>query len=383
MDLERIYIALKDPVVRPEDIPVLPARSLAMPTMGPSPLVVPSVTLEPPVAMVVALERETGRREWLLRVASTLPPLVGDGVVYVAAGKEILAVDASTGARQWSFALDSAPRVPLLLQGDRLIVLTEANDLLVVNLATRMEAWRRPITQSGAIRMNADDRAVYLASAAGTLTRVMLADGVIDWTVEPERGLDAPSRELSEPAFARDRVLVGSTTQAFIALDPESGEIRWHWTYRHIGGDVIGSAVIDDVIYAVSLDSVLRAFNRGNGNQKWKRALGARPLFPPQTLPGIVIVTGINPLLSTVDAKTGTAIGTWVAPQNAEPLGRPLIDAHLRPFRTAIVVILRDGRVIALRPTAMLFKEAPVAPFTVLPGRSMTRELPPGASPLP
>jgi outer membrane protein assembly factor BamB len=231
--------------------------------------------------------------------------------------------------------------------------------------------------------MNADDRAVYLASAAGIVTRVMLADGTIDWSVEPERGVASTDRALSEPAFARDRVLVGSRTQAFIALDPESGQIRWNWTYRHIGGDVIGSAVVGDVIYAVSLDSVLRAFNRGNGNQQWKRALGARPLFPPQTLPEIVIVTGINPLLSTFNARTGAAIGTWAAPQNAEPLGRPLIDPYLRPFRTAIVVILRDGRVIALRPMAMLFKDPPVAPLTVLPGRSMTREPAPGASPLP
>jgi outer membrane protein assembly factor BamB len=383
MDFDRVYIPLEDPVVRPEDVPVLPARSLTVPALGSTPLMVPSFALEPPAAMIVALERETGRREWLLRVASTLPPVVGDGVVYVAAGREILAVDAARGARRWAFTLDRPPRMPLLLQGDHLLALTEANDLVAVNVATRAEAWRRPLTETGAVRMRADDRAVYLASAAGTLTRVRLADGAIDWAVEPERGLAATSRELSEPAIARDRVLVGSTSQSFLAIDPESGATRWHWTYRHIGGDVIGAAVVEDVIYAAALDNTLRAVNRSDGNQKWKRDLSTRPLFPPQTLPEIIIVTGLSPLLSTFNARTGAPIGSWAAPANAEPEGRPLIDPSLRPFRTAIVVILRDGRVIALRPTAMLFKELPVAPFTVLPGRPLTREPAPGASPLP
>ena len=66
-------------------------------------------------------------------------------------------------------------------------------------------------------------------------------------------------------------MLVGSTTDALWALDPETGDQEWTWARRIFGGDVVGAAVDDDVVYVVSLDNIVRAVNRGNGNQRWKR----------------------------------------------------------------------------------------------------------------
>jgi hypothetical protein len=43
-----------------------------------------------------------------------------------------------------------------------------------------------------------------------------------------------------------------------------------------------------------------------------------------------------------------------------------------------MVIIMRDGRVTGLRPTAMLFREQLATPLTVLPGRPLPRERLPG-----
>jgi len=40
----------------------------------------------------------------------------------------------------------------------------------------------------------------------------------------------------------------------------------------------------------------------------------------------------------------------------------------------SIVLVFRDGQMIGLRSTEMLFREAAVVPLTVLPGRALARE---------
>jgi hypothetical protein len=147
------------------------------------------------------------------------------------------------------------------------------------------------------------------------------------------------------------------------------------------GGDVTGVVVDEDVAYVVSLDNIVRALNRGNGNQRWKTELPTRPILPPRVFFGTVVVTGLAPAVSTFAAKDGMAVATWAPPPpaDAELQGPPLIDGFLDPFGVAMVVILRDGRVIGVRPAAMMFPEPAAAPVRFVPGRVLPAERLPGA----
>jgi outer membrane protein assembly factor BamB len=359
MDTERVYIPLKASVAR--DVPA-------------------AEQIPPAPPVVVALNRETGSSAWTAPIESRLPPVVDGAVVYVATASDILALDVTSGRELWSVTLERAPRGPMLRSGHLLIVLTEPAELVAIRTDAHAIAWRRSIGESIAARITADDRAVYAATTAGRLMRVLLADGTVHWDRPLYQG------ELGQPSVARDRVLVGTAggsatagSRSFFAVDVESGERDWGYDYRHLGGHPIGATEDDDVVYMAALDNILRAFNRSNGNQKWKRDIGTRPVFPPLVFGGTVIVTGINPMLSAFNTRnSGAAAGTWAAPPNTEPQGRPLIDPVLRPFRTAIVVILRDGQVTALRPTAMLFKDPAPASLTTLPGQPLQIERLPG-----
>ena len=369
MDVDRVYVPLKPPLEREQDVETPLSASPTAPVQ-PTPL----LANRPTGPLMVALNRETGIAEWTVSLASTWPPVVGAGVLYVAAEREIRALDATTGRGLWSVALDGALREEMLLHGNLLIVLIEPDLLLGIATDTRTVAWRRPIGEQAAVDLTADDRAVYVATASGRLLRVLLHDGSLEWEARLSES------ELSEPSVAEDRVLVGTrmgSSRAFFALDSDSGDVRWVWDARRMGGHPVGSAADDDVIFMAARDNVLRALNRGNGNQRWKHEIGTHAVEPPMTFGGIVIVTGINPTLSTFNAKTGAPISTWLAPASAELQGPPLIDPMLRPFRTSIVVILRDGRVTALRPTAMLFKEPALTPLAALPGRPLQREATP------
>jgi hypothetical protein len=125
-------------------------------------------------------------------------------------------------------------------------------------------------------------------------------------------------------------------------------------------------------VFVSSKDNLVRALNRGNSGQRWKAA-GARPLFPPRVLEGIVVVIGSAPALSTFRVDTGAAVSTWVAPADALLQGPPLIDRP-RPLAVSIVVVFRDGQVFGLRSTEMMLKEPALVPLTALPGRVLSRE---------
>jgi len=175
---------------------------------------------------------------------------------------------------------------------------------------------------------------------------------------------------LSPPALAKDRVLIGSTNNFLYALQTGNGRIAWKW---RTGGDVIGADADGDTVYVASLDNVLRAVNRGNGNQRWKTEIPTRPSVPPIAFGNIVVLAGVTPQLDSFVGKTGVAQGNFKAPSDLQ--GAPLIDRAPAPYRVAIVMIARDGTLIALRPVQMMLRDPPLTPLTApLPGHLLPRE---------
>jgi outer membrane protein assembly factor BamB len=326
----------------------------------------------PHAASVTALDRETGTIRWINHLATALPPALAGGDLLVASGTDVHALTATTGVRRWKATLDGAVRAPMLVSGNLLLALTSPDQLVALRLDTREIAWRLPVG-AGRVLMTADARAAYLTTEDSRIVCVRLADGTIAW----ERKL---AGTLSAPAVGKDRVLVGSTTNWLWALDPERGRDAWRWEGKIFGGDVIGATVDGDVVYAASLDNIVRALSLGSGNQLWQQDIKTRPVHPPRAFFGTVVVVGLSPVLSTFQAKTGTPVGTWAPPPptDAELQGPPLIDPYLRPFRVAMISILRDGRVVGARPTGMMFAEPAPGRFTVLPGRPVPRERMPG-----
>jgi outer membrane protein assembly factor BamB len=199
-----------------------------------------------------------------------------------------------------------------------------------------------------------------------------LADGRTDW----EQKLEGM---LTQPSFAHDRVFVGSNNNFLYALTNESGRLAWRWK---TGGDVIGtSGDTKGGAYYASLDNVLRAVNRGNGNQRWIKEIPTRPVLPPQTFGDgmkyeeIVVLTGATSEIDAFAAKNGAVIGMYTPPADSSLEDAPLIDPLLKPYQVAMVVITRDGRAIGLTPSAMLLPEPANVPFSLeLPGRRLERE---------
>ena len=314
---------------------------------------------------LVALDRQSGDIAWQRDGKADWPLVAADGVLYAAADTQIQALNPADGEPIWTVSLERPVMGPLRVQGSLVIALMTPDDVYAFRTSDGAMIWRHSLGGTGgATQMTADADGVYVTAPGGRVIELSLADGTSRWeTMIP----GTPSA----PAAAHDRVFVGSTDNFFYAFDARSGHLAWKW---RSGGDVIGAATDLHAVYFASLDNILRSVNRGNGNQRWQKDTGTRPVAPPVVVGPVVVVPGVAANLLAFSVLTGAPVGAFAPPGSAEFKGDPLLDPELRPFEVAVVIITRDGRVIGLRPTGMLFREQPPAPFQQLPGRRLTRE---------
>jgi outer membrane protein assembly factor BamB len=288
------------------------------------------------------------------------------------ASDELHALDATTGETVWRRPMPLPPLAPLTFDTGWLLMVLERGDVVALRAADGAEIWRRRVGDGDrplSPPVPGGEDAIYLTLEGGQVVALALADGRQLW----EQRLPGT---LSVPAWAPDRVFVGSTDNFFYALDAEDGRLEWKW---RSGGDVIGAAAADDLVFIASLDNIIRAVNRGNGHQRWRKETGTRPVVPPRAFGRLTLVAGIRPTLTAFSARDGAPLGTYLAPGDLE--GAPLIDTDPKPFSVAVVLVLRNGQVTGLTPVGFLFRDLPPAPLAALPGRALLREPAPGLLP--
>jgi len=319
---------------------------------------------------IVALSRSNGAKLWTRDIESMWPPVVIGDALFVAASDEIHALASETGEPKWRVSFDHRMIAPLTATPTSLIGMFDKGLVVAFAPDTGRTLWMRELGAASRFAPAHDGTRAFFALDDSRVVAVRLADGRVDW----EQKLEGM---LNQPSFSHNRVFVGSNMNLLYALDNNNGRLSWKWK---TGGDVIGtSGDAKGGAYYASLDNVLRAVNRGNGNQRWIKEIPTRPLLPPRTFGDgmqyeeIVVLTGVTSEIDAFAVKTGALAGMYMPPSDLQ--GEPLIDPVLKPYQVAMVVITRDGRVIGLKPSAMLLPEPVATPFTTdLPGRKLERE---------
>jgi outer membrane protein assembly factor BamB len=313
--------------------------------------------------VLVAINRQTGETVWTRPAESAWPPVIGNGVLYVATATAIHALDPATGEERWQIPLTQPLAVALIRSGDWLLAVTEPSEVMAMRAVDGSPVWRQQLGARTRFAPVVGGARTFFSLDDGRVLALSILTGAKDW----EQRLIGM---LSMPAFVHDRVFVGSDTNDFYSLDYGNGSIKWKW---RAGGDVIGAdGDADGHVFFASLDNLLRSVNVGNGNQRWRKEIPSRPALPPLVAGDIVVIAGVAPTITSFDVKKGAVVGNYTAP--GELAGPPLIDPVLRPYRVAMVVITRDGRVVGLSPTAMLFKEPQLTALPALPGSHVSRE---------
>ncbi|MGE3277828.1 MAG: PQQ-binding-like beta-propeller repeat protein [Vicinamibacterales bacterium] len=302
---------------------------------------------------LVAVRLDTGAVAWRRALSTTHAPEAGGGLVFVASGTTIRALEPATGRTRWEHETPSPIAVPPYWDTGWLILSTESGTLVAYRADDGQEVWRRDLASPLAVTPAPALDRLYLGLVDGRLVSAALASGETTWTYTIQGrftgilGLD-------------DQVVFGTTENYVLSLDPRTGRERWRW---RVGGDPAGPPAADAArIYVASLDNVLRALDRRNGNLRWTKGLTARPAGGPQRLENLLLLPYVSPVIGVFNPLDGTALFELTAA--GEVGARPYLRLDARPTAPRLFAISRDG---ALQAFAPRFEPAP-APLAELPG---------------
>src|SRR5262249_20920645 len=129
--------------------PLLPAEqawiaTLDAPPSAPSVMDDDRVYVPIQIEQLQALSRSTGAKVWARTVQTTWPPLLVDGVLYVAANHDVQALDAATGEQRWRVPVEKGPIAPLAFAGDLLIGVFETGTVIAFAEDGR-QAWTQTL----------------------------------------------------------------------------------------------------------------------------------------------------------------------------------------------------------------------------------------------
>ncbi len=308
----------------------------------------------------MAYNAADGHERWRRELAAAQPLIVDAGIVFAATTSGIHALHAEDGRTVWESPV--AATAPMLAHAGWLIAIA-GKEAVALRTADGSGVWHNEVGDSVSQPAIDGDR-LFVSLTNKQVVALSVPSGAPLW----ERALDG----VPESPFAtNDRVYVGASDRRFYCLKQQNGEVDWT---QRIGSAPVGHAAADrSHLYVVALDNVLRAYDKGNGNQRWTHPLKRRAATGPELLGAMVLVPSAASPEIWVWTPAGKAGAAVTLP--AEPAVPPtFVD---RGADGAFIFIVTGGlanqwRLALLAPAPDL----PLLPFDVVPGTVLKPEEP-------
>jgi len=127
---------------------------------------------------LAAFDWQHGDDLWSIPLAVTSAPVPANGVVYVAAGSTIHALDAATGAVRW-MSPAAAPAQLVRLAGERVVAIG-TRGIQAFDAASGAAQWSRPLDDAGdPVGAVTTTDSLLATFAKGAVLRVALDDGAL------------------------------------------------------------------------------------------------------------------------------------------------------------------------------------------------------------
>ncbi|HKG25544.1 MAG TPA: PQQ-binding-like beta-propeller repeat protein, partial [Thermomicrobiales bacterium] len=305
---------------------------------------------------LVAVDALTGRQRWRRDTDvvgdAIAPPLVTGGVLYAGLPDgTFYALDAGDGAVRWQYpAGDVSCGSPALVEG--VVYGAEGCDMpgtpggavFALDAATGREFWRVTI-DDGRITTPAVAAGMVFLGAGGptyshgypTFLRAFdAATGQERWAVEVG-GIQ------SAPAVVDGTVYVGSD-RGLWAVATSDGSVRWH---AHVGRDdadvAAPPAVAVGLVFVVSNDGYLYAFDAGTGEPSWTfhpKGFYHLSTAAPTVVDGVVYFGSEAGDLFAIDAATGAQ--RWrlrLGPEHIIATAPTIVDGVLYLSARALIAL--------------------------------------------
>jgi outer membrane protein assembly factor BamB len=249
---------------------------------------------------IVAYDLAQGRQLWITDAAPATDPAVSTDLLFVVESGRIVALRTSDGSPSWEQPSTDPLAVPPVFDNGWLVAATLQGEVIARRATDGTLMWRQSIGSPAHARPALAADRVYVPTEDGRVVALRVDTGERVW--EHRVG-----GAVSDILALDDRLFAGSKDNYMYAFRTEDGEPDWRW---RTGGDVIGRPVVDrHAVYFVSLDNILWALNRSNGNQRWKRALPLRPIAGPLHVGRTLVVSGFAPKLPGYKVEDGSPAG--------------------------------------------------------------------------
>ncbi len=306
---------------------------------------------------LLAVDAATGSVIWRADLTTDVLPAVDETRVHVVAADAIHALDAATGSELWRTSLAAPVSTPLVTRGGWVIAALQNGDVVALRGSDGSDVWRQTFGAAVVAPPAINGDRLYLPGPDGMVRALAIETGAAIWT----RALGGSVLSI---APLGNRVYVGSSDNHFYCLDDAKGRVRWRW---RAGADPIGDAIADDErVFFTSLDTVVRALDRGHGAQRWRQPLPWRPRSGPLRVGHTLVAAGIAVDLRGYALDTGKAVGEFALTENRLEVieGVPVVVRRATLPGDFLVAAVADGRLVALEHVFGL----PARPLTDLPG---------------
>ena len=246
---------------------------------------------------------ETGEKEWGLPVPAARAACDAMFCV-VADDATVRGIDLARRAVRWQRTLDQPLGQTPALRNGWVILASRTGDVRALQAADARDVWtfNAGAALTGAPSINGNQ--IAIATVSSQVTLLDLSNGHPVWTVTLEHVPGAPR-------LGGGRVLVGTENGRLAILDDTDGRLRFE---TRTGGNVTGAPTLDERhIYTVGQDGVLRAFDRGNGAQRWYGNLSTRASDGP-SVDGDLVFVPLRSGAIDVRLNDGKAVVQLAAP---------------------------------------------------------------------
>ncbi len=264
-----------------------------------------------------AMDVERGEVRWKFDTGRPIlaAPAVSGGIVYVAAGDRLYALEAANGLFLWSTSADDRLTASPLLLGNLLFFGTEGGTFYALEARRGTERWRFEAGDAILSPAAGSRNTVLFGDASGLLYALDAVQGTLRWQIELER-------LLAPPSIAEGMVYVGlgggMEGGRMVALSLVDGSIRWSTS---LSGDILSApAVGDEMVYAVTGLGYGVALGREDGRPRWQAHF-------PEGVPQAPLLVGRTLILAdtagSVHLLDGESGEEWMTRGDLFPLGAP------------------------------------------------------------
>lgn len=248
-------------------------------------------------------------------VSVKAPPVVDNGITYVAGGVRVEARDIETGEQHWAIDPDDDVTASPVLACEALYVST-ANETLALDRNDGSELWRADAGSHASVSaspVTVDDM-IYVVGSGVTALDAETGDEL--WHARTEHSANGIA------VAGRVYVGAGSNGSGEVAAITSSGDIWWRTTEP--GQVYAAPAVTDETVYAVSKTGTLTALAAADGSVEWQASVEEGVFEPPAVADGRVIVeAGNGTQTMALDATTGDRLWTF---ETGVSSGAPVIS---------------------------------------------------------